>query len=359
MANLNIPAVRQQVAAAIHAVVQIALPLGWHAQFSISEITGLESDVVSMQDVFVLIAPASTKPGRRAIPGCFRPRFVDRLATGAADCQTRFLTPGWRSRMYAAIAFMVFIVVTLGVFALLSLFDQRQSQARTLRDRLSATQKPDEAPVDVALLRDEMMSRIPAFDTLLRRSERVTILQKMLTQGEVNVRAGNFLLFCALSSLVFGLVFMVAGGKTIFGWAGLVLGFFIPYAYASHRRAKRFQRFEEKFPEAIDTLARAVRAGHAFTTALELIASEVSEPVAGEFRQLFEEQKFGLPVRDALVNLAVVFRWSTSSFRHRRVATRDGRNLAEILTICPIIRERFKILRRVRAHRPRPITMVC
>jgi tight adherence protein B len=235
----------------------------------------------------------------------------------------------------------------------LSLLDERKSQARTLRDRLTSPQKPDEAPVDVALLRDEMLSRIPAFDTLLRRSERVTILQKMLTQGEVNVRAGNFLFFCALSSLVFGLLFMVAGGGAVFGWAGLVLGFFIPYAYASYRRTKRFQRFEEKFPEAIDTLARAVRAGHAFTTALELIASEVSEPVAGEFRQLFEEQKFGLPVRDALINLAdriplVDVKFFVTAVMLQR---ETGGNLAEILdNLSYVIRERFKILRQVRVH---------
>ena len=206
--------------------------------------------------------------------------------------------------MQIAIALLVFVVVALGAFAVLSLLDQRKSQARVLRDRLSATQKPTEAPVDVALLRDEMMSRIPAFDTLLRRSERISALQEMLSQGDVDVRAGNFLIFCLLASVVFGAAFMIAGGSVLFGWAGLVLGFFIPYAYASHRRAKRFQRFEEKFPEAIDTLARAVRAGHAFTTALEMIANEIAEPVAGEFRQLFEEQKFGLPVRDALLNLA-------------------------------------------------------
>ena len=255
--------------------------------------------------------------------------------------------------MQIAIVLLVFVVVTLGAFAVLSLLDQRQSQARTLRDRLSSTQKPDEAPVDVAILRDEMLSRIPAFDTLLRRSERVTILQKMLTQGEVNVRAGNFLIFCAVSSLLFGLIFMVAGGGPAFGWAGLVLGFFIPYAYASHRRAKRFQRFEEKFPEAIDTLARAVRAGHAFTTALEMIASEVSEPVAGEFRQLFEEQKFGLPVRDALINLAdriplVDVKFFVTAVMLQR---ETGGNLAEILdNLSYVIRERFKILRQVRVH---------
>ena len=255
--------------------------------------------------------------------------------------------------MQIAIALLVFLVVTLGAFAVLSLLDQRKSQARVLRDRLSATQKPTEAPVDVALLRDEMMSRIPALDTLLRRSERISALQEMLSQGDVNVRAGNFLIFCLLAAVVFGVAFMIVGGSVLFGWAGLVLGFFIPYAYASHRRAKRFQRFEEKFPEAIDTLARAVRAGHAFTTALEMIANEIAEPVAGEFRQLFEEQKFGLPVRDALLNLAdriplVDVKFFVTAVMLQR---ETGGNLAEILdNLSYVIRERFKILRQVRVH---------
>src|SRR5258708_3600627 len=135
--------------------------------------------------------------------------------------------------MQIAIALLVFVVVALGAFAILSLLDQGRSKAGVFRDRLSATQKPGEAPVDIALLRDEMLSRIPAFDTLLRRSERVSVLQKMLSQGEVNVRAGNFLIFCMLSAVVFGVTFMVAVGGVLFGWAGLVLGFFIPYAYAS------------------------------------------------------------------------------------------------------------------------------
>ena len=81
----------------------------------------------------------------------------------------------------------------------------------------------------------------------------------------------------------------------IFGWVGFLLGALLPYSYrVLSARAKRFQKFEEMFPEAIDTLARAVRAGHAFTTALEMISNEVAEPVASEFRKLFEEQKFGL-----------------------------------------------------------------
>jgi len=252
------------------------------------------------------------------------------------------------------IAALVFVVVALAVFSALSLLDQRQARARILRDRLSATQSPAETPAPaVALLRDEVLSRIPAFDTWLRRSERVSLLQKMLAQGNVDVRAGNFLMLCAVSAVAFAAIAFFAGGNIMFGWAGALLGFFIPYAYASHRRAKRFQKFEEKFPEAIDTLARAVRAGHAFTTAIELIANEVAEPVGGEFRQLYEEQKFGLPVRDALLNLAdrvplVDVKFFVTAVMLQR---ETGGNLAEILdNLSYVIRERFKILRQVRVH---------
>jgi tight adherence protein B len=256
--------------------------------------------------------------------------------------------------MPLVIALLAFVIVAVGVFAVMSFFDERKAQARVLRDRLSMVRGPIEQPTpDVALLRDEVLSRIPAFDTFLRRSERVSALQKVLAQGSVDVRAGNFLMLCVASALLFTVVAIVAGGNLLFGWAGAVLGFFIPYAYASHMRTKRFAKFEEKFPEAIDTLARAVRAGHAFTTALEMIANEVSEPVAGEFRQLYEEQKFGLPVRDALLNLAdrvplVDVKFFVTAVMLQR---ETGGNLAEILdNLSYVIRERFKILRQVRVH---------
>ncbi len=252
------------------------------------------------------------------------------------------------------ISLLTFAVVSLAVFAGLMLLDRRHATARILRDRLAAVQKPgSEGGQEFALLRDEMMSDIPAFDTLLRRSRRVSALQKVLDQGEVKIRAGNFLVFSAVSAMLFGAILYFAGGSVLFAWAGLVLGFFIPYAYASHRRQKRFHRFEERFPEAMDTLARAVRAGHAFTTALELIATEISAPVAGEFRQLYEEQKYGLPMREALLNLTervplVDVKFFVTAVMLQR---ETGGNLAEILdNLSYVIRERFKIMRQVRVH---------
>jgi len=251
------------------------------------------------------------------------------------------------------IAFLVFVAVTLVAFAGISLWDQRRAQARVLHAPLASTEKADAAPLKLAVLRDEILSRITAFDTLLRRSPRVSQLQKMLAQGHVDIRAGNFLMLCAVGALVFAVLAFFAGGNLVFAWAGALLGFFVPYAYASHMRSRRFQKFEEKFPEAIDTLSRAVRAGHAFTTALEMIANEIAEPVAGEFRQLYEEQKFGLPVRDALINLTdrlplVDVKFFVTAVMLQR---ETGGNLAEILdNLSYVIRERFKILRQVRVH---------
>ena len=250
---------------------------------------------------------------------------------------------------------LVFVLVTAGIFVAFTIYEKRSERARLLRDRLAAVQKAAErAPSEeLALLRDEMLSEIPALDNLLRRSERVSNLQILLSQADMDIRAGNMLLLCAGSGIVFALVAYSMGGAIIFGWVGLLLGAFLPYSYASYRRSKRFQKFEELFPEAIDTLARAVRAGHAFTTALELIANEVAEPIASEFRKLFEEQKFGLPVRDALVNLTqrvplVDVKFFVTAVMLQR---ETGGNLAEILdNLSYVIRERFKIMRQVRVH---------
>jgi tight adherence protein B len=150
-----------------------------------------------------------------------------------------------------------------------------------------------------------------------------------------------------------GFIALLWSRNPAIAWVGLVIGLVLPYSFISYRRQKRFEKIEELFPDAIDTLARAVRAGHAFTTALEMISSEVPEPLAGEFRQLFEEQKFGMPVRDALLNftervpLVDIKFFATAVMLQRET----GGNIAEILgNLSAIIRERFKIQRQVRVH---------
>jgi tight adherence protein B len=256
--------------------------------------------------------------------------------------------------MAALIAILVFLVVALVAFAAASLFDQRNAQARLIKDRLANVQKaPDRPEAEVALLRDEQLSKISVFDTLLRRSARVSAMQESLTQAGMKIRAGNFLLLCLACGVVAGVAVLIWSKNPAIAWAVLIIGAFLPYSFVSYRRQKRFEKIEELFPDAIDTLARAVRAGHAFTTALEMISNEVPEPLASEFRQLFEEQKFGMPVRDALMNFTgrvplVDIKFFVTAVMLQR---ETGGNIAEILgNLSYMIRERFKIQRQVKVH---------
>jgi tight adherence protein B len=252
-------------------------------------------------------------------------------------------------------ALLVLVIVAVTTFAVAWLFDRRNSRARIIKDRLAAERKaPERAPEEeLALLRDEQLSQIPALDTFLRRSTRVSDLQKMLAQADISLRVSNFLGISALTGVAATIIAYVLSKRVEVAWVALLVGFVLPYSYASIRRNKRFEKFEELFPEAIDTLARAVRAGHAFTTALEMITAEVSEPVSGEFRQLYEEQKFGMPVRDALLNLTdrmplVDVKFFVTAVMLQR---ETGGNLAEILdNLSYVIRERFKIQRQVRVY---------
>jgi tight adherence protein B len=253
------------------------------------------------------------------------------------------------------IAIFAFVVVAVAAFAGLSLLDQRSARARLIKERLAEESKgPERAPdEELALVRDEQLSQIPALDSLLRSSAQVSAIQKTLAQAGIPMRAGNFIALSALAGIAATIIAYVLSKRVEIAWVAMIVGFMLPYSYASFKRTKRFARFDELFPEAIDTLARAVRAGHAFTTALEMITNEVGEPIAGEFRQLYEEQKFGMPVRDALMNLAdrvpsVDVKFFVTAVMLQR---ETGGNLAEILdNLSYVIRERFKIQRQVRVY---------
>ncbi len=249
----------------------------------------------------------------------------------------------------------VFVLVAMLVFSLASGLDERTARARMLRDRLASLDRAQERQPseELALLRDELLSEIPALDSMLRRSVRVQNLQHFLQQGDMQIRAGNFLFLSAFLGLLLALIGQWLSNRVEMALIFFILGGALPYFYASSRRTQRFHRFEEMFPEAIELLGRAIRAGHAFTTAIELIGNELGEPVAGEFRKMFEEQKFGLPVRDALLNLAervplIDVKFFVTSVMLQR---ETGGNLAEILDkLSYVIRERFKILRQVRVY---------
>jgi tight adherence protein B len=127
----------------------------------------------------------------------------------------------------------------------------------------------------------------------------------------------------------------------------------VPTLYLVHCKGKRLKRFEEQFPEALDLLSRAIRAGHAFQTAMGMVADELPEPVGPEFKKTYDQQNFGLPLRDALNELSARLDLLDVRFFVTAVLIqRDtGGNLSEILDgLAHVVRERFKIQRDVRTH---------
>jgi tight adherence protein B len=139
-------------------------------------------------------------------------------------------------------------------------------------------------------------------------------------------------------------------------FAGVVaggIGAWLPFAWLKHKRTSRLKRFEEQFPEALDVLARATRAGHAFQTSLGMAADEMPAPVGPELKKTFDQQNYGLPLREALNELAQrVSILDVRFFATAVLIQRDtGGNLSEILdNLSHVVRERFKIQRQVRVH---------
>jgi tight adherence protein B len=249
---------------------------------------------------------------------------------------------------------LLFVALFVGLFALGTGWFQT-GEGRVIRQRLLAlAQATRRAPrEDLVLLRDEMLSAIPAFNRLLAKSIRITRLHRYLLQANVQMRPGKFLLMTASLAAVAGLLPILF---QLWWWVSLLaaaIGLAIPFIIVSQLRRARFFKFAQRFPDSIDLLVRAVRAGHSLTSAIEMIGQELPEPLSGEFRKVFEEQKFGMPVRDALMNLTervplVDVKFFVTAVMLQR---ETGGNLAEILdNLSYVIRERFKIQRQLRVH---------
>jgi tight adherence protein B len=162
---------------------------------------------------------------------------------------------------------------------------------------------------------------------------------------------------CVLLTLLFGTLAAVAAITfTHLWWAGLVafaVGGCVQPMILRYKRSARLYKFEEHFPEALDLLSRAVRAGHAFSAGMKMVADELEEPVGPEFRKAFDEQNYGLPLKESLNGMAErIPLLDVRFFATAVLIQRDtGGNLSEILdNLAHVVRERFKIRRQVRVH---------
>lgn len=199
---------------------------------------------------------------------------------------------------------VIFGAVLLIVFAPSWLVVERPEAAarHALHKRLRRAPSLQATPADVGKAATRL-SNIPALNRILaNRESLVGPLRRMVEQSGLKVTVGTIVL---TSACLFLLVYLLVSLLTHLRLAGLILAVLAamaPFLYVSRARTQRIRRFEVLFPEALDLITRALRAGHAFPTGLGMVAEEMPEPIAGEFRLLYDQQNYGLPLEEALKN---------------------------------------------------------
>jgi tight adherence protein B len=250
--------------------------------------------------------------------------------------------------------FLVFLFVTgtvVGIYSAVTYLPAELASQRIDQRIREASGAPPAVETKDSVLKHHVEGPIPLVDRLLAR--RRPGLGRLIEQAGLRVSASSVLLVAVALGLVCAAALAMVLHQTWAMFVGAGIGSVSPFLYLRRRRKARLSRFEEQFPEALDLLSRAIRAGHAFTTAMGMVAEEAPDPISPEFRKSFDEQNFGLPLKDALNSLALRVPLLDVRFFVTAVLIQreTGGNLSEILdNLAHVVRERFKILRQVRVY---------
>jgi tight adherence protein B len=256
---------------------------------------------------------------------------------------------------------LVFVAVTAGVVGVAMLLTGRTQikREKAIQSRLQevsgggAMTTEDGSVADTTLLRKESSGPLPNIDRVATEALKGSKVEKWLQQSGTAMTISAVV----LTTLMFGVLASISAYMfTHLAWAAMAAffaGLAIQPLILKHKRTARIYKFEEHFPEALDLLSRAVRAGHAFSAGMKMVADELEDPVGPEFRKAFDEQNYGLPLKESLNALAERIPLLDVKFFATAVLIQreTGGNLAEILdNLANVVRERFKIRRQVRVH---------
>ena len=255
---------------------------------------------------------------------------------------------------------LMFVAVTLmivgGYFAAVELpgiFAARRLDRRLHDVSADTTAADPNAPGEETVLKRVLEGPLPGMDRLVSGTGMGKRMTRLIEQSGVRTTPSAIGLFSLLTAAFMGGMTFLFVPQRFAPLGAALFGALTPLFFLLHRRSVRLKRFEEQFPEALDLLSRAIRAGHALQTALGMAAEELPDPVGPEFKKTFDQQNFGLPLRDALNEMAArVGILDVRFFVTAVLIQRDtGGNLSEILeNLAHVVRERFKIRRQVRVH---------
>lgn len=248
---------------------------------------------------------------------------------------------------------MIFALVSLLIFAAVAtlaggmLLRRKERDTDAVKDRVGGRKAKAGKSGAIVVERDTRLSSLPFLDGLLRSLSFARRLELLLYQAGSSMRVATFLLVVAVAALVGYLAGYIVFTKLLHAFVFGALGGFAPVFVLLQKKSARMRAFAEEFPDALDLLVSALRAGISFSAALQIVADESPEPVRSEFAIVVEEQALGLDLREALTNMANrVDSLDLKFFVTAVVLQRDtGGNLTEVLeNTSKLIRDRFRIL---------------
>ena len=251
-----------------------------------------------------------------------------------------------------AITFIAILALIVGAYWVF-VARVEQVEGAELKKRLKESAGTAAAPKKSRLLNPlEKFSSVGPLHAALSKLGRISEpIQRDITQAGLTISVSTVILSALFLALLVYVIIRFFLFSSMLASGAAVAASLVPFIVLRRLRNSRLVKFEEQFPEAVDLIGRALRAGHAFTTGLLMAAEEIPAPVGEEFKKLYDQQNFGMSLPDALHGFAARIPLIDARFFATAVLTQreTGGNLGEVLdNLASVIRDRFKVKRQVR-----------
>ncbi|OIR17581.1 bacterial type II secretion system protein F domain protein [mine drainage metagenome] len=250
--------------------------------------------------------------------------------------------------LFVVLGFLAVVLMLEGMYMAWNAY--RGADAKRIERRLQAM-SAGAGNQNASLVKQRLLAKSPGMEKFLLQIPRIHQLDRLLLQSGSNLSVAGFIGLTLLSAIVGGALAFMLGLPLFTVFAIAVVSSFLPFLYMQSAKHNRMIVIERQLPDALDLMGRAMKAGHAFPSALQMVGSEMPDPIASEFRIVFDEVNYGISVQEALTNLAIrVPSTDLSYFVIAVLIQREtGGNLAELLgNISSLIRARLKLLGTVR-----------
>jgi tight adherence protein B len=253
--------------------------------------------------------------------------------------------------LFIVLAFIAVVLLLEGIYLTWNAYKGPEAVSITKRLQSISAGWHGESSESAKLIKQRLLSDSPALERILSQIPRVHGLDRFLAQSGTQLNVSSFIGYIVMSMLGGLAIASLLHLHFLISLACMLIAGLLPVLLVHRERHKRLLKIEEQLPDAIDLMARALKAGHAFSASLQMVSSEGADPIAGEFRATSEEINYGISAQEALKNLST--RIPITDLRYFVVAVliqrESGGNLAELLeSISNLIRARLKLLGTIR-----------